>query len=150
MTGLKECVDARLSAVIRRGISAKDGRFICLTNWQVQQARESLEVYYERFRGIALAPRPDTVATPAAVPPAAPVHGPSRPNPTEQRSVTVVHPAQPKPLHGNGMYVPAGPRVKPFRDSLSGLSGKPPPPQPAPETTAADSASRTALVPGQW
>jgi len=28
-----------------------------VTNWQVQQAREALEVYYERFRGIALAPR---------------------------------------------------------------------------------------------
>ena len=31
-------------------------------NWQVQQAREALEVYYERFRGIALARRPQGVA----------------------------------------------------------------------------------------
>jgi hypothetical protein len=31
-------------------------------NWQVQQARDALELYYERFRGIALAPRPDVPA----------------------------------------------------------------------------------------
>ena len=29
------------------------------TNWQLSQARAALELYYERFRGIALAPRPD-------------------------------------------------------------------------------------------
>jgi integron integrase len=28
-----------------------------VNNWQVQQARDALELYYERFRGIALAPR---------------------------------------------------------------------------------------------
>lgn len=31
-------------------------------DWQVQQAREALEVYHERFRGIALAPRQHTPA----------------------------------------------------------------------------------------
>lgn len=31
-------------------------------NWQVQQARDALEVYYERFRGIALKPRPSAPA----------------------------------------------------------------------------------------
>ncbi len=30
-----------------------------VSNWQVQQARNALELYYEQFRGIALAPRPD-------------------------------------------------------------------------------------------
>ncbi len=30
-----------------------------IANWQVQQARDALELYYERFRGLALAPRPD-------------------------------------------------------------------------------------------
>lgn len=29
------------------------------TNWHIQQARNALELYYEQFRGIALAPRPD-------------------------------------------------------------------------------------------
>ncbi len=29
------------------------------SNWQIQQARDALELYYERFRGIALDPRPD-------------------------------------------------------------------------------------------
>lgn len=29
------------------------------TNWQLAQARTALEVYYEQFRGIALAPRPE-------------------------------------------------------------------------------------------
>ena len=28
-----------------------------VTNWQLAQARDALELYYERFRGIALAPR---------------------------------------------------------------------------------------------
>lgn len=31
-------------------------------NWQVQQARDALELYYERFRGVALAPRPEVPA----------------------------------------------------------------------------------------
>ena len=39
-----------------------------VNNWQVQQARDALELYYERFRGIALAPRdgvePEHAATP--------------------------------------------------------------------------------------
>ena len=34
-----------------------------VSNWQLQQARDALEVYYERFRGIAWAPRPDAFAT---------------------------------------------------------------------------------------
>ena len=30
-----------------------------VSNWQLAQARAALELYYEQFRGIALAPRPD-------------------------------------------------------------------------------------------
>jgi hypothetical protein len=30
-----------------------------VNNWQVQQARDALDLYYEQFRGIALEPRPD-------------------------------------------------------------------------------------------
>ena len=30
-----------------------------ISNWQIAQARDALELYYEQFRGIALAPRPD-------------------------------------------------------------------------------------------
>jgi hypothetical protein len=41
----------------------------------VQQAREALEVYYERFRVIALAPRPGAVAAPTDGKPAAPLRG---------------------------------------------------------------------------
>lgn len=37
----------------------KIARQISATNWHVQQARDALEVYYERFRGIALDPRAD-------------------------------------------------------------------------------------------
>jgi len=32
-----------------------------ISNWQIAQARDALELYYEQFRGIALAPRPDHV-----------------------------------------------------------------------------------------
>jgi hypothetical protein len=40
-----------------------------VSNWQVQQARDALELYYEQFRGIALEPRPET-PTAHGVPPA--------------------------------------------------------------------------------
>jgi integron integrase len=33
-----------------------------ISNWQIAQARDALELYYEQFRGIALAPRPDGIA----------------------------------------------------------------------------------------
>ena len=48
-----------------------------VSNWQVQQARDALELYYEQFRGIALRERPDSIlqnnpsqqpATPTAKP----------------------------------------------------------------------------------
>jgi integron integrase len=32
-----------------------------ISNWQIAQARDALELYYEQFRGIALGPRPDDV-----------------------------------------------------------------------------------------
>lgn len=32
-----------------------------ISNWEIAQARNALELYYEQFRGIALAPRPDDV-----------------------------------------------------------------------------------------
>jgi len=40
-----------------------------ISNWQIGQAREALELYYEQFRGIPLEPRPDHVrstTTPSA------------------------------------------------------------------------------------
>jgi integron integrase len=39
-------------------------------NWQVQQARDALDVYYERFRGVALEPR-SGISKPHASPPSA-------------------------------------------------------------------------------
>jgi len=32
-----------------------------VSNWQIQQARDALELYYEQFRGIALRARPDAM-----------------------------------------------------------------------------------------
>lgn len=51
------------------------------SNWQVQQARDALDVYYARFRGIALEPRPD-IPKPHASPPSAviPRVSPAEPN----------------------------------------------------------------------
>ena len=37
-----------------------------ISNGQVQQARDALELYYEQFRGIALEPRPDGMSVPTA------------------------------------------------------------------------------------
>jgi transposase len=41
-----------------------------ISNWQLAQARDALELYYEQFRGIALTPRPD--GSVAATSPATP------------------------------------------------------------------------------
>lgn len=48
-----------------------------VSNWQVQQARDSLELYYEQFRGIALAPRPDGSVRTSSSFPAPPQQMPS-------------------------------------------------------------------------
>lgn len=42
-----------------------------ISNWQIAQARDALELYYEQFRGIALAPRPDHVLPTTPSPPSA-------------------------------------------------------------------------------
>jgi hypothetical protein len=96
---------------------------------------------HERFRGIALAARPDRVTTSTAIPPAEPVRGPTRPSPTEQGDVTVRHSARCKSMHVAAEYVHASPHVKTSRNAAS--------PPPARATTAAAPASRSATVPGQ-
>jgi integron integrase len=40
-----------------------------MSNWQVQQARDALELYYEQFRGIALKARPDSIQPKSPSPP---------------------------------------------------------------------------------
>lgn len=39
-----------------------------ISNWQIAQARDALELYYEQFRGIALAPRPDQAVSTTSSP----------------------------------------------------------------------------------
>ena len=68
-----------------------------VTNWQVQQARVSLEIYYERFRGIALAPRPNGVAAPTADKRPAPLRETTPSRPMDQESITVQHSGPPSP-----------------------------------------------------
>jgi len=72
------------------------------------------KVYCERVRGSALAPRPAAVAPPTDGTPAAPVHGPSRPDPGEREVVTIERPAESKSLHGAGDYAHASLRVNPL------------------------------------
>jgi len=48
-----------------------------VSNWQIAQARDALELYYEQFRGIALAPRPDNLVA-------------TTPLPTSQQAMPVV------------------------------------------------------------
>jgi hypothetical protein len=45
---------------------SKTATFPGISNWQVQQARNALELYYEQFRGIPLAPRPDLAPAPVS------------------------------------------------------------------------------------
>jgi hypothetical protein len=48
-------IETFLTEQSRRGVS----------NWQLAQARNAIEIYYEQFRGIALAPRPERRGTTA-------------------------------------------------------------------------------------
>ena len=50
-----------------------------VSNWQIAQARNALELYYEQFRGIALAPRPDDCvdANPPVISPTSQITKPS-------------------------------------------------------------------------
>ena len=59
-----------------------------VSNYQVQQARDALDLYYEQFRGIALASRPDD-----AVPPI-----PS-PSPLSQSAMPVTDLGKSSPVH---------------------------------------------------
>ena len=47
-----------------------------ITNWQVQQARDALELYYEQFRGIPLEPRPNLSAQVVPLSQPHPLHKP--------------------------------------------------------------------------
>jgi hypothetical protein len=68
--------------VFLSGLAARQG----VTNWLVQQARDSLELYYEQFRGIGLATRPDAPAVHARPPSVA---KPVTPVPSVQKQPTV-------------------------------------------------------------
>lgn len=111
-----------------------------VANWQVQQARESLEVYYERFRGIALAPRPNDLATPTDSRPA-PVCEAPRSRQMDQISTFVQHPCPSKSVRAVRSYAPGRPPVKTGFDGAAA--------QPVPEAMVVDSASRTATAPAQ-
>ena len=67
-------IEAFLSEMARRGD---------VSNWQISQARDALELYYEQFRGIALAPRPDQsvsiTPSPTSQPPSQVPEGPRSP-----------------------------------------------------------------------
>ncbi len=114
-----------------------------VTNREVQQARESLEVYYERFRGIALDPRPDTAAPPQDGIHAAPTREPAPPIPTDQNSRTTPH--LEKTTHGLESYSQALPRVKPPVPFVAPAKA-PASLQPGSGEAAVESAARTAAV----
>jgi hypothetical protein len=72
--------------VFLSGLAVRPG----VTNWHVQQARDSLELYYEQFRGIALDPRPD-VPVPHAGPPVTAKTAPPAPPVSRQSSSRAPH-----------------------------------------------------------
>ena len=78
-----------------------------------EKAIPLMEVYYERFRGIALAPRPDAVATPTAGNHPAPVRETTRSRPMDHESTTVQHPGPSKSMHDARSYAPGRRPVKP-------------------------------------
>jgi hypothetical protein len=84
-----------------------------------RQAREALEVYYERFRGIALAPRPDGVVPATADKRPTSVRETPRSRPMAEQSTTVQHRSPSKPIPDAGNYAPVRPQVKPDLESPS-------------------------------
>lgn len=78
-----------------------------VTNWQLSQARTALELYYERFRGIALAPRPDGgSAASAPSSGAAPIF--QRP---ETGKSALPHPNQKGPARSSGTFLSPRPEA---------------------------------------
>jgi hypothetical protein len=92
----------------------------------------------ERFRGIALAPRPDVVVTTTADKRSAAVRETPRSRPMAEQSTAVQHRSPSKPMPHAGSYAPGRPRVKPALETPSR--------QPAPVPTGTDSASRATIV----
>lgn len=74
-----------------------------VTNWQVQQARDSLELYYERFLEIPLAPRTGIEKPHAPSPPAIP-----------SAAISVGRPVASMPKHAHSVI------RRPFPDSTVG------------------------------
>ena len=50
------------------GFLCEPARSPGVSNWMVQQARNAIETYYERFRGIPLTPRTDREGLPSSAP----------------------------------------------------------------------------------
>ncbi len=75
-----------------------------VSNWQVQQARNSVETYYEKFRGIPLLPRTSEVC------------------PRASESITSYEGNTPSSVHfpssGSEVYSQSAPVVKPFQDTF--------------------------------
>ena len=88
-----------------RGLAARPS----VTNWHIQQARDSLELYYEQFRGIALEPRPDVPASHAPSPTAART---SLPAPLMHKPPAARAPLPPSPQASKVRYAASARDVK--------------------------------------
>ena len=88
-----------------RGLAARPS----VTNWHIQQARDSLELYYEQFRGIALEPRPDVPASHAPSPGAART---SLPDPLMHKPPAARAPLPPPTQASKGRYAASARDVK--------------------------------------
>ena len=77
-----------------------------VSNWQVQQARNSVETYYEKFRGIPLLPRT------------------SEECPRASEAITSSEGKPPSSIHlpssGSGVYSRSAPAVKSFQGTFRG------------------------------
>ena len=88
-----------------------------VSNWHVQQARNALEMYYERFRGISLAPRSDVPAAHADAPSAANMHAATGQFPEMAQAKASVS--------TTGPYAEAQPNVKVDSDGVAEDGAKP-------------------------
>ncbi len=103
-----------------------------ISNWQLQQARDALELYYEQFRGIPLDPRPQRPAPPTPWP--APPRG-QPPSLGESRAETPCQASTSAPICSRGPI-----QSKPILSSVGPAARQPTARAAGPETSASPKA----------
>jgi integron integrase len=100
-----------------------------VSNWQVQQARDALELYYEQFRGITLKARPDTMQPKSPLPPPATSTSEANTEFYSTHQALLRYPVDPGTHKGKNRSLAKDPNATDIPPAL-GLQASTPPPSP--------------------